>query len=322
VWQPFVSASVFHEFEGGVTSSLTSNFSAISAPLPTLSSTVSTDSLGTYGQFGLGIAMRTIDTGWVGYLRADYRTGENVQGWGVNGGVRYQFVPAPWVRSSEPLIAKAPIDEAAPVQAAYDWAGLYIGPYLGADWGDTNWTFRDDGGTTNPRFAGLLGGGEIGYNYQAGKWVFGIEGDAGATNARGARPCPTGFFYNCEINTNWLATATGRVGYAYWDRLLLYAKGGAAIAQDRAESWCNTVSQPTIPAAGLTGCPSQSDSKVKAGFTVGVGSEFGLMQNVSVKSEIMYFDLGSDRYNIAGIPTDIQRNGFISTVGLHFRFGG
>jgi hypothetical protein len=46
--------------------------------------------------------------------------------------------------------------------------------------------FTDDGGTTRPRFAGLLGGGEIGYNYQAEKWVFGIEGDAGVTNARGA----------------------------------------------------------------------------------------------------------------------------------------
>ena len=53
-----------------------------------------------------------------------------------------------------------------------------------------------------------------------------------------------------------------------------------------------------------------------------MGSEFGLMQNVSVKGEIMYFDLRSDRYNIAGVPTDIQRNGFISTVGLHFLFGG
>jgi opacity protein-like surface antigen len=180
----------------------------------------------------------------------------------------------------------------------------------------------DDGGATSPRFAGLLGGGEIGYNYQVGKWVFGIEGGGGVTNAGGARPCPTGFFYNCEINTNWLGTATARVGYAYWDRLLVYAEGGAAIAQDRAESLCNTVSQPTIPAAGLTGCPSQSDSKVQAGWTVGLGSEFGLTQNVSVKSEIMYFDLGSDRYNIAGIPTDIQRNGFISTVGLHVRFGG
>jgi opacity protein-like surface antigen len=322
VWQPFVSASVFHEFEGGATSSLTSNFSAISTPLPTLSSTVSTSSLGTYGQFGLGIAMQTIDTRWVSYLRTDYRTGENVEGWSVNGGLRYQFVPDLAIRGSEPLIAKAPIDKAAPAQAAYNWTGLYIGPYLGADWGYTNWTFTDDGGTTNPRFAGLLGGGEIGYNYQAGKWVFGIEGDAGVTNTRGARPCPTGFFYNCEINTNWLATTTARVAYATWDRLLVYAKGGAVIAQDRAESSCNTVSQPTIPAAGLTGCPSQSDSKVNAGWTVGLGSEFGLTQNVSVKSEIMYFALGSDRYNIAGIPTDIQSNGFISTVGLHVLFGG
>jgi opacity protein-like surface antigen len=322
VWQPFASASVFHEFEGGVTSSLTSNFSAISAPLPTLSSTVSTSSLGTYGQFGFGIAMQSIDIGWVGYLRADYRTGENVEGWSVNGGLRYQFVPVPAVRGSEPLIAKAPIDKAAPAQAAYNWTGLYIGPYLGADWGHTNWTFTDDGGTTSPRFVGLLGGGEIGYNYQVGKWVFGIQGGGGVTNAGGARPCPTGFFYTCEIDTNWLATATARVGYAYWDRLLVYAESGAAIAQDRAESWCNTLSQPTVPAAGLTGCPSQSDSKVKAGWTVGLGSEFRLTQNVSVKSEIMYFDLGSDRYNIAGIPTDIQRNGFISTVGLHVLFGG
>jgi opacity protein-like surface antigen len=173
----------------------------------------------------------------VGYLRADYRTAENVEGWSVNGGLRYQFVPDPAVRGSEPLIAKAPIDKAAPAQAAYNWTGLYIGPYLGADWGYTNWTFTDDGGTTSPRFAGLLGRGEIGYNYEAGKWVFGIGGDGGVTNARGARPCPTGFFYNCEINTNWLATATARVGYASWDRLLVYAKGGAVIAQDQAESW-------------------------------------------------------------------------------------
>jgi opacity protein-like surface antigen len=53
-----------------------------------------------------------------------------------------------------------------------------------------------------------------------------------------------------------------------------------------------------------------------------LGSEYGLTQNVSVKSEIMYFDMGSDSYNIAGVPTDIRRNGFISTLGLHFRFGG
>ena len=86
------------------------------------------------------------------------------------------------------------------------------------------------------------------------------------------------------------------------------------IAQDRAEIGCNTNSQPTI--LPLVGCPSQSDSKTKAGWTVGWGSEFGLTRNVSVKSEIMYFDLGTDRYNMGGISADIQRSGLISTVGF------
>src|SRR5262249_56301524 len=94
VWQPFASAGVVHEFQGGVTSSLTSNFSAIGlGVLPTLNSTVSTSGLGTYGQFGLGIAAQAKDTGWVGYFRGDYRAGDNIEGRSVNGGLRYQFAP-------------------------------------------------------------------------------------------------------------------------------------------------------------------------------------------------------------------------------------
>ena len=53
-----------------------------------------------------------------------------------------------------------------------------------------------------------------------------------------------------------------------------------------------------------------------------MGSEFGLTQNVSLNGEITYFDLGTERSNLAGIPVDIARDGFVSTVGLHFRFGG
>jgi opacity protein-like surface antigen len=321
VWQPFASASILHEFQGGVTSSLTSNFSAIGVGLPTLSSTVSTSGgLGTYGQFGLGVAAQVVDTGWVSYLRGDYRRGGDIEGWSVNGGLRYQFIPDHVVGGREPIIAKAPIYKAPAAQPVYNWTGFYIGAYLGADWGSTNWNFVDLGATVDPHFAGLLGGGEIGYSHQVGKWVFGIEGDGGWTNAHGTRPCPSGFFYNCEIKINWLSTATARIGYAYWDRFLLYAKGGAVIAQDQAQSVCNTNSQPTtVP---LVGCPSQSDSKTKAGWTVGWGSEFGLTQNASVKVETMYFDLGSDRHNLVGLPIDLQRSGFISTVGLHFRLGG
>ena len=321
VWQPFASASVFHEFQGRVTSSLTSNFAALGpafAPLPTLSSTVATSSLGTYGQFGLGITAQMMNTSWISYLRGDYRTGDNIEGWSINGGLRYQFVPDPAVRS--PVVAKAPIYKAPTVPAAYNWAGFYIGAYLGASWGFADLTFLDDGATADPRFAGFLGGGEIGYNYQVDKWVFGLEGDFAWTNAHGARSCPIGFFANCEINMNWLSTVTGRIGYAYWDRLLIYVKGGAAIAADRAVAACTPNSPSTILL--VVGCPASSNSKTKVGWTAGLGSEFGLTRNVSVKSEIVYFDLGSDRYTTAGIPTDIQRNGFLSTVGLHYRFGG
>jgi opacity protein-like surface antigen len=321
VWQPFASASVFNDFRGGGTSSLTSNFSALGAafaPLPALSSTVATSGLGTYGQFGLGVMTTLVNTAWMGYLRGDYRTGNNIEGWSINGGLRYQLVPDPV--AGAPSVAKAPIYKAPPVPAAYNWTGFYVGAYLGAAWGSSNFTFLDDGATANPRFAGFLGGGEIGYNHQIGKWVFGVEGDLAWTNAHGARPCPMGFFANCEINMNWLSTATGRIGYAYWDRLLMYVKGGAAIAQDRAEAACTADSQSMILPA--VGCPSNSDSKTKVGWTAGLGSEFGLTRNVSVKSEIMYFDLGSDRYTIVSIPTSIQQTGFTSTLGLHFRFGG
>jgi outer membrane autotransporter protein len=314
---PFASASVFHEFQGQINSSLTTNFASIGSPLPTLSSSVSTASLGTYGQFGLGIAAQFTNTGWVSYLRGDYRTGNNIEGWSLNGGLRYQFVPAPTVRGRDPVIAKAPTRKAPAAPAVYNWTGFYIGGSAGAAWGFTNWTFADAAATSKPRYAGFLGGGEIGYNYQLGKWVFGLEGDAAPSNAHGAQACPNGFFFNCETDLNWLSTATVRVGYAYWNRLLLYVKGGAAIAQDQAKFVCNTGVQPTI--VPLAGCPAQSDSKTKAGWTVGWGSEFGLTPNISVKSETFYFELGSDRYKMSSIFANVQRSGFVSTVGFHVR---
>jgi opacity protein-like surface antigen len=318
--QPFVSASVFHEFQGAVTSALTTNFASIGSPLPTLTSTVSTASLGTYGQFGLGIAAQFANTGWVSYVRGDYRSGDNIQGWSLNSGLRDQFVPDSIAKKHGAMIAKAPIRKAPSAAAVYDWTGFYVGANVGTIGGFTDWTFINGTTTTSPRYAGFLGGAEVGYNYQLGKWVFGVEGGTGWSNAHGARPCPQGFFFNCEMDLNWLSSATARVGYAYWDRLLVYVKGGAAIVQDRARFVCSTDSQPTI--VPLPGCPVQSDSKTRVGWTLGWGSEFGLTPNVSVKSETAYIDLGTARYNLDGIGADIHRYGFISTLGLRFRFGG
>jgi opacity protein-like surface antigen len=71
----------------------------------------------------------------------------------------------------------------------------------------------------------------------------------------------------------------------------------------------------------LVGCPSQTDTNTKTGWTVGWGTEFGLTRTISIKSETSYVDLGTDRFSVAGIPTEIQRNGFTSTIGLHVRLG-
>jgi hypothetical protein len=110
VYQPFATASVWNEFDGDILSTFT-------VVLPTCPGKVvgggppncgplgiDTSRIGTYGQFGLGLAAQVLDTGWLGYVRADYRTGDNIQGWDVTGGLRYQFTIAE--APHPPLITK------------------------------------------------------------------------------------------------------------------------------------------------------------------------------------------------------------------------
>ena len=81
------------------------------------------------------------------------------------------------------------------------------------------------------------------------------------TNAHGARACPNNpinpvaFFLTCEIDANFLSTVTGRIGFAYWDRVLLYGKGGLAIGEIEAQIRCNTDSRLIAGIAPLNpGC--------------------------------------------------------------------
>jgi opacity protein-like surface antigen len=183
-----------------------------------------------------------------------------------------------------------------------------------------------DGTSTSPRFAGVFGGGEVGYNYQIGKWVVGAEGDIGWTNANGAKACPgsfVGFFFTCENRMNWMSSATARLGYAYWDRVLWYVKGGLAVADFKAQVSCNTDSQVLIVGA-LPGCPHQSTTKTATGWTLGFGTEFGLTENWSVKSETRYYDLGNHHFKFGPLEPDaiVHKKGFIATIGLNYRFGG
>ena len=92
-WQPFVSASVIHEFADDI--DLT--FTVVDPPAGAIGHidgmpfNTTTERFGTYGQFGIGTAIVVGDTGWLGYGRADVKVGENVQGMGFNVGLRYQW---------------------------------------------------------------------------------------------------------------------------------------------------------------------------------------------------------------------------------------
>ncbi|TPQ30114.1 autotransporter outer membrane beta-barrel domain-containing protein [Bradyrhizobium guangdongense] len=312
VWQPFAIASVYHEFQGAISSSFDN--AGLPVPLNLLSGAgqISSTNIGTYGQIGVGVSGQVVGTGLLGYLRADYRNGSNIEGYSLNGGIRYQFTPE--MISPTPMYAKAPVKAPVAVVTPYDWNGFFIGGSAGILTGRTAWDFVAAGTSTNPRYAGGLGGIQAGYDWQRGKWVFGVEGNINATNAHGARACPN-IDATCEAWVNWIGTATGRVGYAFWDRSIIYGRGGIAFANTKLLGSCNTGPNNVF----LLNCGA-NDTQTKVGWTLGFGSEFALAKNWTVRSETNYYDIGTQRYSLAGELVDLKHQGFVTTVGVNYRF--
>jgi opacity protein-like surface antigen len=306
-WQPFFTASVFHEFAGDVTGS--TQISGTGNVL--LDGNTATGKIaggvGTYGQFALGTAVVLGNTGWLGYARGDYRIGDHIEGWSVNTGLRYQFSP-----EQRGSIKDGPV----PTLYSYNWTGPYIGAFVGATRGEQDWRFVDPPNTTlQPDFAGYLIGGQAGYNIQRGHWVVGVEGDFGSSNARGGISCPNQFFFTCEANANRLASLTGRLGVT-WGRALFYAKAGLAAGEIAAGT-----SRNDIPGGGN----GLTTTKWSTGWTVGGGMEFALTDRWSAKAEYMHYDLGSDTYTTFVLPgstglTDVETRGEIVRVGVNLHF--
>ena len=190
LWQPFASASVFHEFAGNVVSNATSlpnsAFFGVGGTPITFNQTTSTSRIGTYGQYSLGVAGQVVNTGWLGFVRVDYRNGDHIDGWTGNAGIRYQFTPE-MIASVMPVKVKAPHAYVAPT----NWTGFYVGGFAGAVAGRSDLQFVGapfPAAGERPWVFGGIGGIELGYNYQfANQWVIGVEGDVGATNLHGGR---------------------------------------------------------------------------------------------------------------------------------------
>jgi outer membrane immunogenic protein len=167
---------------------------------------------------------------------------------------------------------------------AYSWAGPYLGGNIGYAWGSV------DNNPTNP--SGLVGGVQGGYNWQSGPLVFGVEGDLQATGADDT-------FAPWKFSNPWFGTVRGRVGYAF-SNILFYGTGGLAFGELRGETF------------GL------SESHTTAGWTAGVGAEFGLAPNWSAKIEYLFVDLSDERFSITGVSNGYQFGVVRAGVNYHF----
>jgi len=330
IWQPFAAASIWHEFGGSITSSFSTCpncFFFGGGPNQSTSASITTSNIGTFGQFSAGVAGKLVNSGWLGFVRVDYRTGSNIEGLSGTGGIRYQFEPGP-ERAAMPVKAPAPV--AAPV----NWTGLYIGGIGGADYGRGNLSFPGVT-STGPHTAGVLGGGTLGYNYQIGKWVVGVEGDGAWTNARGSQSCgaltdgavvvPL-FQTTCHDELNWIATATARLGYAWGPRTLLYAKAGGAWARETFSVTCNLGPlngvglQNCASAAGTQRFDQASASDTRVGWTVGFGTEFALTSKWSAKGEFDYMDFGSKTLTLSdGTAVNTTQRIAQGKIGLNYK---
>ena len=203
----------------------------------------------------------------------------------------------------------------APVAALYDWSGFYAGVNAGGVFSKSDVSTQATAtgsyfassslpaiasagaGTVDPN--GFIGGIQAGYNWQNGAGVFGLEADFNYFGTKGSRtgtgvyPCCGGTFtMNQEVKTDWLFTMRPRIGFAA-NNWLLYATGGLAVTNLKysntfTDNYCSTVG-----GCGANAVEDGSVSKVKAGWTVGLGAEYALMNTWSVKAEYLYVDFGS-----------------------------
>ena len=189
------------------------------------------------------------------------------------------------------------------VIAYYNWTGFYAGLNAGYGTGRSEWDIP--AATISPK--GMMYGVTLGYNWQAGSFVYGLEGDYNFSNVKGSvADCGGVIGVTCETSNTWLATFRGRVGYAF-DRFLPYVTAGGAYGNIKA----------TLSPAALTA------SESKFGYTFGAGLEYAFLGNWTTKIEYLYVNLGSfDTGFAAPVVSNVSFSESIIRVGLNYKFSG
>ena len=208
----------------------------------------------------------------------------------------------------------------AMIAAVYDWSGFYIGANGG--WGSShnNWDSVAPflvGGEGSHNATGGTVGGQVGYRWQAGTWVFGLEAQGNWADFKGSN-ASTLFGANSINNSKVDAFGlfTGQVGYAA-NNFLLYVKGGAAVTSN---------SYRINNAAGTLLASANDDTRW--GAVVGVGAEYAFAPNWSIGLEYDHLFMQDRTYNFttpAGVAFGsdrIRQDVDLVTARLNYKFGG
>jgi outer membrane immunogenic protein len=207
--------------------------------------------------------------------------------------------------SAADLAARPYTKAPAPIAAAYNWSGFYVGAMGGYGWSDR--VTVAGVAVTGADIQGGFGGGTVGFNYQApgSMFVFGVEADAAWADINHSEAL-VGFGLATQ-KIKAFGSVTGRVGVAV-DTVLLYGKGGYGWAQ-------NEFSATVL---GLT----LSDSKFHSGWTVGGGAEWAFAGPWSAKVEYMFARYDSENYFTGIAPPGVGFGMDVHTVkaGVNYRF--
>lgn len=213
-----------------------------------------------------------------------------------------------------------------PVVAVYNWTGFYVGVNGGGAWARKCWDLTNLLGVpVNPNLAegchdatGGMVGGQVGYRWQASNWVFGLEAQGDWMNLRGSNPSLLlGGISSNRTRVDGIGIFTGQLGYA-WNNVLLYVRGGAAVASDKYEGF--------VTATGLV---FDTARETRWGGVVGAGIEVGFAPNWSVAFDYTHAFMDNKDVNFTAVALPIlsrteriHQDIDMATVRVNYRFGG
>lgn len=190
---------------------------------------------------------------------------------------------------------KGPVAAPVYMPPAFTWTGFYVGANAGYAWGNVNtngFTLTNTGDLD-----GFVGGAQVGYNYQMGQFVVGLEADI-----QGADLSTGNTLGGLRVKTDYFGTVRARVGVAF-DRFMPYVTGG----------WAYGNVKTSIPALAFS-----SDASHTGGWALGGGLEYAVTNNIVAGVEYLYVDLGDKR--ILNTGTKVGTDFSVVRARLSYKF--